>query len=339
LFFNCYDTWHGKIYFTGNVELNPEVMKTFARLIFLFALIFLMQLSCKKNGEVPVLSTSEVVGITSFTAISGGDITSDGGSGITERGVCWSESPIPTISDNKRLGGKGTGSFTTNLNHLTGNTAYYVAAYATNSAGTGYGDIKTFTTPATVTDINGNVYSTVDIGTQTWMAENLKTTSYRNGDPITYATPGGDWSNPSGVYYDYDLIGNITAVYGNFYNWYAVSDNRNLAPEGWHVATWDDWTTLVDYLGGIDNAGAKMKEAGYIHWLFECGGNATNISGFTALPAGMAGDDHRGWEARFWSSTDDSEIHARYLFIDCSDMILMTHVEKVHGNSVRCVKD
>jgi len=82
-----------------------------------------------------------------------------------------------------------------------------------------------------------------------------------------------------------------------------------------------------------------MKEIGYSHWLEECGGNGTNTSGFSARPAGMAGDDHRTWEGRFWSSTEDNETSAKYLFLDCSNMILLTHDDKTKGYSVHCVKD
>lgn len=318
-------------------------MQKYERLLCIVIPVLLILSSCKKDdGDIPVVSTSEVVGVTSYIAICGGNITSDGGAAITERGVCWSTSETPIISDNKSTGGTGAGSFTCNIKGLTGNTTYYIAAYATNSAGTGYGEIKSFTTPPTVTDIDGNTYSTVVIGTQTWMAENLKTTSYNNGDPITYIS---DWYHYDRVtenaeYCDYDIDGETGDIYGNFYNWYAVSDDRGIAPEGWHVPTIEEWTTLIDYLGGIDNAGEKMKETGNLHWAQEWGGGGgTNTSGFTALAAGFAGDNHRFYDARFWAASEESEDQAHYIYVDLVNLVMLAHANKVAGYSVRCVKD
>lgn len=132
--------------------------------------------------------------------------------------------------------------------------------------------------PMTVTDIDGNVYKTVTIGNQAWMAENLKVMRYRNGDAIPNVTGGTDWSNLStGAYCSYDNDDNNIDTYGLLYNWYAVDDSRNLAPEGWHVPTDEEWKELEMYLGmsqseaddtgyrGTDEGG-KLKEVGTTHW-------------------------------------------------------------------------
>lgn len=322
-------------------------MKKCKRISWLVLPAFLILSSCGKEdqkGQVPVLTTSDVIGITSTTAICGGDITSDEGSSVTERGICWSTSQAPTISDNKSTVGTGTGSFISDLRGLSGNTTYYVSAYATNSAGTGYGSGRSFTTPRTVTDVDGNVYSTAVIGTQTWMAENLKVIHYRNGDLITYISVGENWgTSKTEEYCDYDLIGSIGDIYGNFYNWYAVADSRNIAPEGWHVPTDAEWTILIDYLGGANAAGAKMKELRQIHWHPEsvCAPNSevTNSSGFSALAAGYSGDDHRGWEAHFWTASEQNALLSFRLAIDCSNDIWRGTKNKTTGLSVRCVKD
>ncbi len=140
----------------------------------------------------------------------------------------------------------------------------------------------------TVTDIDGNVYQTVTIGNQVWMAENLRTTRYRNGDLIGTTSPATlDYSNESAPKYQwaYDGDERNAAVYGRLYTWYAVTDNRNIAPVGWHVPTNAEWTTLIHFLGGESVAGSKLKEAGTMHWKSPNAG-ATNESGFTALPAG-----------------------------------------------------
>ena len=198
--------------------------------------------------------------------------------------------------------------------------------------------------PPTVTDYDGNVYQTVLIGDQCWMMENLKVTHYRNGDPIPHVTDGGEWDDLStGAYCEYNDPANV-ATYGRLYNWYAVDDSRNLAPEGWHVPTDAEWQTLVDYLGGASVAGGKMKEAGTTHWNPPNAG-ATNESGFTALPGGFrSGDffDAMGNVAYFWSSTeyeyDSSRVLSRYLNYISSQVGLEFNYKQA-GFSVRCVRD
>jgi uncharacterized cupin superfamily protein len=170
---------------------------------------FLCCLSCdnEKNGKAdpPTLTTSEVIGITSNWAISGGNITNDGEADINERGVCWSTTDPPSISDHTSKSGTGSGAFTCYFKGLEGNTTYYLSAYASNKDETGYGNVLSFTTPPTVTDVEGNEYATVVIGTQTWTAENLKTIHYRNGDPITNETNFENWLTlETGFYSDYE---------------------------------------------------------------------------------------------------------------------------------------
>jgi len=195
----------------------------------------------------------------------------------------------------------------------------------------------------TVTDIDGNVYNTVTIGVQVWMAENLKVTHYRNGDAIPNVTDNGQWSDLStGVYCNYDNNESNVATYGRLYNWYAVEDSRNIAPEGWHVPSDTEWQTLVDYLGGASVAGVKMKETGTIHWNSPNTG-ATNESGFSALPGGYGfpGTYHgMGSDANFWSSTEyvSGSAWHRGLDYDSSEVDRDTR-NKGCVYSVRCVRD
>jgi uncharacterized protein (TIGR02145 family) len=301
------------------------------------------------KGDVPILTTTPVSEVTQTMAECGGTITSDCGAEVTARGICWSTNPIPTLANNKTIDGTGTGSFTSSLTGLTENTTYYVRAYATNSAGTGYGGEKTFKTSSysgMVTDIDGNVYQTVTIGTQVWMAENLKVTHYRNGEAIPNVTDGTTWESlTTGAYCNYNNDINNAATYGRLYNWYAAVDSRNIAPEGWHVPSDAEWQTLVDYLGGNLVAGGKMKEAGTTHWLSPNTG-ATNESGFSGLPGGgrvapgIYGN--KGNYAYFWSATEEVELSGyawlRSLDFDNSGISRYGHCMP-WGYSVRCVKD
>ena len=197
----------------------------------------------------------------------------------------------------------------------------------------------------TITDIDGNVYQTVRIGTQTWMAENLKVTRYRNGESIPKVTDNSIWENlTTSAYCDYDNNANYVATYGRLYNWYVVNDSNNVAPVGWHVPSEDDWMTLLDYLGGIDVAGEKMKETGTEHWVSE-ETKATNESGLSALPGGWRFENGNflgiGYGVNFWSSSElnSSRVFAIGLFYTDKKVTLGEGIDKKAGCSIRCVKD
>jgi|GEM_PF-2381307 len=298
------------------------------------------------TGQVPVLTTS-VSDITPTTATCGGNITSQGSFSVTARGVCWRTSQNPTIYDAHTTDGSGAGSYTSNITGLSSNTPYYVRAYATNGAGTAYGNQISFTTlqgtGGTVTDIDGNVYNTITIGTQVWMVENLKTTHYRNGDAIPNVTDNGQWYwLMTGAYCNYDNDVNNSTIYGKLYNWFAVNDSQNIAPTGWHVSSDDDWDTLAIYLGGRSIAGDKLKEAGTSHW-YSPNAGATNETGFTALPGGYRNYDGSfigiSYQGNWWSS---SRIATYANFINMlyeESCVFSLYTDKAAGNSVRCVKD
>jgi len=196
----------------------------------------------------------------------------------------------------------------------------------------------------TVTDIDGNVYRTVKIGEQWWLAENLKVTHYRNGDAIPNVTDGTEWINlGSGAYCDYDNNESFVSTYGRLYNWHAVNDSRNIAPVGWHVPSDAELQTLVDYLGGDAVAGGKMKEAGYSHWQDPNTG-ATNESGYTALPGGCRSSNGRflstGYYALFWSSLEYDAVNGLFWTLDFDQTGVYRYgVNKQSGFSIRLVKD
>jgi len=204
-------------------------------------------------------------------------------------------------------------------------------------------DSITFQTTGTVTDYDSNVYKTVKIGDQWWMAENLKVTHYRNGDPIPNVTDATEWNAlTTGAYCNYDNNSSNAEIYGRLYNWYAVTDS-NIAPEGWHVPSDAEWETLVNYLGGGSVAGGKLKETGTTHWNSPNEG-ATNESGFAALPGGYRTSDgyfgDLGNYAHFWSSTENGSNTAwtRELYYYTA-RVYRYDAGKRFGYSVRLVRD
>lgn len=200
-------------------------------------------------------------------------------------------------------------------------------------------------TYGTMTDQDGNMYKTVTIGNQTWMAENLRTTKYNDGTLIPFATDKESWSNLDiPAYCNYRNTKNIDtiATFGRLYNWYAVNTNK-LAPTGWHVATDADWTILTTYLGGENTAGGKLKETGTTHWK-SYNTIATNSTGFTALPAGYRGPEGDFYGIRefgfWWSATiyhDNISWGRRVDFFSA----YLSHIADymTAGLSVRCVKN
>jgi uncharacterized protein (TIGR02145 family) len=297
------------------------------------------------TGTVPELTTAAVSILTETTAACGGEITSDGGASITARGVCWGTTSPPTISDSTTNDGTGTGSFTSNITNLTKLTTYYIRAYATNSAGTGYGDVDSFKAGTdTVSDIDGNIYETVIIGTQWWMAENLKVTKYRNGEDIPKVTDGPTWAGLStGAYCEYGNDTGNVATYGRLYNWFAIDDSRKIAPTGWHVPTESEIQALYNYLGGKLVAGGKLKEIGTTHWVSPNDG-ATNETGFTGLPGGARDSDgsfiYLYNYGDFWSATEYDVPRAWLLSLWTGYEGLYDYgYSKLTGCAVRCVKD
>jgi len=196
----------------------------------------------------------------------------------------------------------------------------------------------------TVSDIDGNVYHTVTIGTQVWMVENLKTTKYNDGTAIPLVTDGTAWSNlttPGYCWYNNDAA-TYKTTYGALYNWYAVHTEK-LCPTGWHVPTDGELTTLTDFLGGELIAGGKMKETGTTHWLSPNTG-ATNESGFTAVPTGVryggGGFDGIGSWCQMWSSFEYSTIYAWYRsLVYNGSNVVRNYGYKTAGYPVRCLRD
>ncbi|MBL7976595.1 MAG: hypothetical protein JNJ85_16875 [Candidatus Kapabacteria bacterium] len=299
---------------------------------------------------IPVVTTLDVSNIGKYYATCGGEITSTGTAIVYARGVCWSTSSTPTISDNKttdenRLG-ISKGDFTSVISGLAPNTKYYFRCFATNAKGTGYGNVMSFTTRQISTNNSftdprdGKVYETVTIGTQVWMAENL---AY-----LPSVVPSGTGSDTIPYYYVYDYNGtNVKeakeslnySVYGVLYNWKAATIS---CPPGWHLPTNAEWQQLDNFLGGV---GGKLKQTGTALWKSPNTG-ATNESGFSALPGGyrVKQDDwffDMGNNCYFWSASEQNQYYAFYNQLNYSlgGFITASKEVKEMGYSVRCIKD
>jgi len=316
-------------------------MKTtirFSMPAILFAVFSVFLTNCK---DIPEISTIAVTEVTQTTATSGGIISSDGGVTITARGVCWSTGQNPTIADNKTTDGTGVGSFTSAMTGLTANTTYNVRAYATNSVGTAYGNVISFTTKESViyssyTDSrDGYVYKTVTIGNQVWMAENLRYLPSVVGPEIG--------SDTTPYYYVYGYNGtNVSEAkatanyksYGVLYNWTAACSS---CPNGWHLPSDTEWSELFD-----KNYIRTLKEPGTTHW--NSPNEATNETGFTALPGGLRYSNgvfgSIGLGAIWWSATEYNTYEAWYR---CMPPYSIGNTRSIFikesGFSVRCVKD
>lgn len=340
--------------------------------LLLMGVFLIFASSCNKDDDdngngnntgIPVLSTTAITDITQTTAKSGGNITSDGGAPITVHGVCWSTNENPTIDDNKTEDGTGAGSFTSSVTGLEPNTTYYLRAYATNSAGTSYGSIMSFTTQegssgSTFTDPrDGKVYQTVVIGNQVWMAENLA--YLPRVTPAEYGSEDA-WGSYYYVYgYDGTNVADAKATdnyatYGVLYNWTAAMDGeassttnpsgiQGVCPAGWHLPSEAEWTELTNYLGGTGVAGGKLKETGTTHWNYPNTG-ATNETGFTALPGGLRGHNgtfgHVGRYGYWWSAPEYYASIAWYRSMGSNSSVVNRRNDNTKvGFSVRCVRD
>ncbi len=421
---------------------------------------------------LPSLTTTTPSAITYNSASSGGNISSDGGTPVTARGVCWSTSAQPTIANSKTNDGDNTGIFTSNLSGLSGNTDYYVRAYATNSIGTAYGSQQYFKTKespyitvsspvaqnhwiignnyninwsdninenvtiklfkedqivteivgnpgipsngvylwtigttltysenykiritsatnetiygesplfiisnefGTATDLDGNIYKTIKIGNQWWMAENLRVLQYPYAKSIPLITDNTTWAALSDNGTDdaccyYENSNTNKNTYGVLYTWAAaMGDNaisssanpsgvQGVCPTGWHLPSDAEWKVLEKYLGmsqadadatnwrGTD-VGSKLKEKGTLHWLAPNTG-ASNESGFFALPGGGRSASNGTfisliYSGFWWSTTECSSIYAwnRHLSYEKQGVYRYDYYYKSNGFSVRCVKN
>ena len=230
------------------------------------------------------------------------------------------------------------------IDNLTIGTKYYFRIKSFNQTWTTYTSGWNFTTYR-VTDIDNNYYHSITIGSQEWLQENLKTTHFQNGDAISLLPFDNDWKTTTEsayIYYNYDL--DLGKRFGYLYNFYAASDSRNVCPQGWHVPTLTEWTTLVEFAGGENVAAIKLRESGTADWSYYT--NADNSTGFTALGAGIRLYNGPYWgyqySGTFWSTTSfASDTQYKYAMRMSADRsIIEWQIDsKTAGFSIRCLKN
>ncbi len=313
----------------------------------------------------PWVATMPAVGITGRHALVRAEVGT-GGPNATfgAQGICWSTSPDPTISDNVTVEIQFFANYIGGLSDLQPNTTYYARAFRTNAVGTAYGnqsvfttvdDISFYTPGAGTTDIDGNTYPSIIFGNgQEWMATDLRTTRYANGEIIPDPADGGigTWTvQTTGAQCAYDDEEENVEVHGRLYNGFAAMDTRNVCPTDWHVPTDNEWTSLVEFLGGELVAGARMKSLGTIdqstgNWWYP-NVAASNESGFNAVPGGWRNSGGNGnfnsigFLANWWSASDDGvagNAWTRRMSADTPEIVRMSFNKRL-GQAIRCVRD
>ena len=316
----------------------------------------------------PVVTTAVVHSVTTSSAVSGGTVVHNGGLPITDRGVCWSTDPSPTLGDAYVSGAAGGGDFSCAITNLEANTIYYVRAYATNSVTTAYGETVSFITDdsaficgvSNICDYDGNLYHTVAIGTQCWMKENMRSTHFPDGTQIPLSATAS--ATTAARCYPNGNADNV-GEYGYLYTWSAgmhgnpPTDEQGICPDGWHIPDNGDWQKLFGYVGSIPlyacggSSGnySKALAADYA-WLSASGScvigsgiSNNNATDFTMLPAGENDGSYSDFRsmAGFHSSSHDYETSCKifYFYRDDPNAFspICTMINRME--SLRCLRD
>jgi uncharacterized protein (TIGR02145 family) len=324
------------------------------------------------NPNTSEVITTEISNISQNSAQTGGTIIYSGTEQVVSRGVCYGTNSIPTIYGSSTFDGQGTGQYTTQLTGLFPSTTYYVRAYAFIGDSAHYGSILQFETEGSsvnygsMTDIEGNEYRTITLGTQTWMADNLRTEKYKDGTEIPLVEDSMSWyllTTPAYCYYH-----NNEAVYkatmGALYNYYATEADQ-LCPDGWHIPSKAEWQTLLDYLSssGYNYDGTTVSNkvavamSTWEGWGYStgmgCPGNDDyqfmhNASGFSARPAGyripmspiaFGSYIYLGAQTSWWSDEFNESLGNTAVIDNLSPMVAISGQMKAAGKSVRCIKN
>ncbi len=302
------------------------------------------------SATTPKIVSSTILSKT-FSSVSIRTSVSDEGATIISKGVCYSTTSGPTISNSKTTDGSGSELFNTNISNLKPNVRYYVRAYATNELGTSYGIEQSFILNLNVSgpaskDGSGNIYNSVQIGDQTWISKNLVTTKYMNGDDIPNITNQNEWvATKNGAYCDFINSSVFANDYGHLYNFYSTTDPRKLCPTGFHIPSKNEVQILIDFLGGPSNAAIMLKEGGTNYWEK---GFGNNLSGFSGRAGSWRGGDGifyywpRIGGAWFWTSSIDDPNYPYVFFLNSETTAGLTkdpYFAIPAGTSIRCLKD
>jgi len=330
----------------------------------IFSIFFILLISgCASDQEisVPEVTITGVNSVSEKAAMVGVDINDDGES-VNSCGVCWDSLPNPTIMSNKTVDVVTTGRFSSFIKGLIRNRMYFLRAYATNSMGTTYSEEISFKTTDRINDIDGNEYSTVRIGNQLWLAENLRTTKYNDGSSIPNVTDFRQWItlNTDGFCW-YRNNSDFKKPFGGIYNWHAVNSGR-LAPNGWHVPSSDEWNELFHFLathdygyqGDTTKIAKALADSAYFDILPpfwpsfvgspENDASENNKSGFSGISNAIRdqSDDfiNMGRFCIWWSSTCiNSQNAISKGFLRDSVQVYEFQSPIIDGLSVRCIKD
>jgi uncharacterized protein (TIGR02145 family) len=298
-------------------------------------------------------------------------IKTDGDIKLLDKGICFSRHISPTIDDDTQSSGDKLENYETTINQLKEGTAYFVRPYANTNRGYFYGKNYSLVLPdknnkwdikydATI-DIDGNIYKTIKIGNQTWMADNLRTTSYQNGDHIPYAQLREDWIAPFGAQCTYRFTNDWDNIirFGRLYNRLTIYDNRNIAPLGWHVSTSKDWELLEQFI--IQNNNSALNPTSLVQSLCSQklwdssnkvgtpGWDKTtnNSTGFNAIPARVRTEnpDYEWIDntecTYFMTIESDNELITKYkqIYLTSDTLIYTFNTDFSLGASIRCVKN
>ncbi len=353
-------------------------MKKYITIPFVLMMVILCSLiSCTTNDLSSVVSTGELTEVTTTSAICSGSVVSSTGSAVIDCGICWSLTPDPTINGNSVSSFKNSGSYTCAITDLIPDMSYHVRAYAVTTDGVVYGNTIILTTPyetgtlpstlspdltyGKTTDIEGNEYHTIAVGKQTWIVENLRVTKFRNGEIIPLVTDNSKWqklSTAAQCTYNNNTEANSIRKFGRFYNYYAVNDVRNLAPEGWHVADSTDWNELTNYLKNNPGVAKSLAQAiasktDWVESPFPAAIGApdpetylivNNTSGLAALPCGIRADYGQftgvGVYCAWWVANESDGNNAGFRSLNnYGNTTGRNFYNQAFGLSVRCVKN
>jgi uncharacterized protein (TIGR02145 family) len=312
-----------------------------------------------KNLSLAILGNLNVPTITANGAKIEGNILNDGASSLKELGIIYSDKPNPTISENIILLDPKSSEFSFSLSGLNENSTFYLRPYAINSVGLSYGNtiqIKTLSfnekgNMSYINDLEGNVYKTVNIDQKIWMGDNLNTSKFSNGDIINNVKDRTSWTNlKTPAWCNYGNDDNLGIKLGKLYNWFSVNDSRNICPSNWHVASDDEWTSLINLLGGDNIAGGPLKETGFTTWSSPNKG-ATNSSGLNIKSNGYRNFEITqytdqnlfsalGSYGTFWTSSSFDQTNSWHRYFYWGETAVNRGTSnKINGLAIRCIKN